>query len=77
MRFANRCRDLVDEARDYHLMPERRALMQTFRTKPRCCNDITGLIYAVGGLTNTGDSLSTVEMIDPMIGLFVFIIYWL
>lgn len=25
------CRDLVDEAKDYHLMPERRALLQTFR----------------------------------------------
>uniref|UniRef100_A0A914XJ89 BTB domain-containing protein n=1 Tax=Plectus sambesii TaxID=2011161 RepID=A0A914XJ89_9BILA len=51
-----RCRDLVDEAKDYHLMPERRALLQTFRTKPRCCNDIPGIVYAVGGLTNDGNS---------------------
>lgn len=56
-----KCRDLVDEAKDYHLMPERRPLLQTFRTKPRCCNDIPGYIFAVGGLTNNGDSLSTVE----------------
>lgn len=59
------CRDLVDEAKDYHLMPERRYLFTTFRTKQRCCYDVPGLIFAVGGLTNTGDSLSTVEMFDP------------
>ena len=62
-----RCRDLVDEARDYHLMPERRALMHTARTKPRCCSDVQGIIYAVGGLTNAGDTMSTVEMYDPLI----------
>uniref|UniRef100_F1KWQ3 Kelch-like protein 18 n=1 Tax=Ascaris suum TaxID=6253 RepID=F1KWQ3_ASCSU len=62
------CRDLVDEAKDYHLMPERRHLMKTFRTKQRCCYDVPGLIFAVGGLTNTGDSLSTVEMFDPTTG---------
>ena len=47
-------RDLVDEAKDYHLMPERRPQLQSQRTKPRSCNDITGLIYAVGGLTRAG-----------------------
>lgn len=52
-----KCRDLVDEAKDYHLMPERRPLMQSFRTRPRMCSDIPGIIYAVGGLTNAGDSL--------------------
>ena len=41
-------RDLVDEARDYHLMPERRSLLQSFRTKPRRCKDVAGVIYAVG-----------------------------
>uniref|UniRef100_A0A915KP29 BTB domain-containing protein n=1 Tax=Romanomermis culicivorax TaxID=13658 RepID=A0A915KP29_ROMCU len=65
------CRDLVDEAKDYHLMPERRPLMQSFRTKPRCCNDILGHIYAVGGLTNNGDSLSTVERYDTMTNRWV------
>lgn len=49
-------RDLLDEAKDYHLMPERRPLLQSFRTRPRCCNDIVGLIYAVGGLTKSGES---------------------
>ncbi|XP_046329513.2 kelch-like protein 18 [Haliotis rufescens] len=62
------CRDLLDEARDYHLMPERRTLLQTFKTRPRCCTDVPGIIYAVGGLTSSGDSLSTVECFDPVVG---------
>ncbi|VDK55316.1 unnamed protein product [Gongylonema pulchrum] len=62
------CRDLIDEAKDYHLMPERRKSFKTFRTKQRCCFDVPGLIFAVGGLTNTGDSLSTVEFYDPRTG---------
>ncbi|XP_074652354.1 kelch-like protein 18 [Tubulanus polymorphus] len=63
-----RCRDLVDEAKDYHLMPERRPLLQTFKRRPRCCTDIVGMIYAVGGLTSSGDSLCTVEAFDPIVG---------
>ena len=55
-------RDLLDEARDFHLMPERRSLIQSFRTKPRRCNDVVGIIYAVGGQTKSGNSLSTVEV---------------
>lgn len=47
--------DLLDEARDYHLMPERRSLLQSFRIKPRCCNYIMGHIFAVGGLAKTGN----------------------
>ncbi|PVD35896.1 hypothetical protein C0Q70_02865 [Pomacea canaliculata] len=62
------CRDLLDEARDYLLMPERRTLMQTFKTRPRCCTDIPGIIYAVGGLTPCGNSLNTVERYDPVTG---------
>lgn len=68
IRSSHRCRDLLDEARDYYLMPERRPLLQSFRTRPRCCNDIVGMIYAVGGLTKSGDSLSTVEVYDPIVG---------
>ena len=48
-------RDLLDEARDYLLMPERRTLLQTFKTRPRCCTDIPGVIYAIGGLTPSGE----------------------
>lgn len=58
----------MDEARDYHLMPERRPLLQSFKTKPRCCKEIVGVIYAVGGQTKSGNSLSTVEVYDPILG---------
>ncbi|VDM96613.1 unnamed protein product [Thelazia callipaeda] len=78
------CRDLIDEAKDYHLLPERRKYFKKFRqifedhpplrmiatvlTKQRCCFDVPGSIFAVGGLTNSGDSLSTVEMYDSLTG---------
>ncbi|PNF20208.1 Kelch-like protein 18 [Cryptotermes secundus] len=68
IRTSHECRDLLDEARDYHLMPERRPLLQSFRSRPRCCNCIMGHIFAVGGLTKSGDSLSTVEVYDPIVG---------
>lgn len=57
-----RCRDLVDEAKDYHLLPDRRSQMQTPRTVPRRCSNENGIIYAVGGLSSSGDSLNSVEM---------------
>ncbi|PAV75433.1 hypothetical protein WR25_17823 [Diploscapter pachys] len=62
------CRDLVDEAKDYHLMPDRRASFKSFRTKPRECPDIPGLIFAVGGFAKSpeAEALSSVEMYDPL-----------
>ena len=65
IRMSMECRDLLDAARDFHLMPERRTLLQSFRTKPRCCRDVAGVIYAVGGQTKCGNSLSTVEVSQP------------
>lgn len=59
------CRDLVDEAKDYYLLPERRNNMNSSRTRPRSGYHIQGCIYAVGGLTKLGDSMSTVEVYDP------------
>ena len=47
IRASHKCRDLLDEARDYHLMPERRSLMQSFRTKPRRCRDIIGKTFSL------------------------------
>ena len=67
IRNSLKCRDLLDEAKDFHLMPERR-LLTKFRTKPRKCKEIAGVIYAVGGQTKAGNSLSTVEVYDPIIG---------
>ncbi|XP_077160551.1 kelch-like protein 18 isoform X2 [Paroedura picta] len=66
VRSCHKCRDLVDEATDYHLMPERRLHLPAFRTRPRCCTSTTGLIYAVGGLNSAGDSLNVVEVFDPI-----------
>jgi kelch-like protein 18 len=62
------CRDLLDEARDYHLMPERRDRLTTFKIRPRNCADVFGSIYAIGGLSSAGDSMSTVEVFDPVKG---------
>ncbi|XP_065053415.1 kelch-like protein 18 [Rhopilema esculentum] len=60
------CRDLIDEAKDYMLMPERRKQVKSFRTSPRRCSEAAGLIYIVGGLSSTGKSLSTVEKFDTV-----------
>lgn len=46
-------RDLLDEARVFHLIPERRPLLQSFRTKQRAC-EVRGHIYVVGGLNRHG-----------------------
>ena len=59
------CRDLVDEAKDYHLLSTRRETMHRFRTRARFGHHVQGLIYAVGGLSKNGDSMSTVEVYDP------------
>lgn len=63
------CRDLLDEARNYHLMPERRSLFKSPRFRARTANT-NGVIYAVGGLTRTGDSVSTVEVYNPATGVW-------
>ncbi|XP_011297003.1 kelch-like protein 18 isoform X2 [Fopius arisanus] len=62
---SHECRDLLDDAKDCHLMPERKHLLESFRFRPRLCNDLVGDIFAVGGLTKYGNSLSTVEVYDP------------
>ncbi|XP_072219891.1 kelch-like protein 18 isoform X1 [Leuresthes tenuis] len=66
IRCCHKCRDLVDEAKDFHLMPERRPHLPAFKTRQRCCTSISGLIYAVGGLNSSGDSLNVVEVFDPV-----------
>lgn len=69
IRSSHKCRDLLDEARVFHLIPERRSLLQSFRTTQRAC-EIKGIIYVVGGLNRHGDSLSTVEYYDPKTSLW-------
>lgn len=67
IRRSHQCRDLLDEAKDFHLMPERRELVQSIRTRPRCSDYVFGQIFAVGGLTKSGDSVSAVEIYDPLL----------
>nr|XP_010958263.2 kelch-like protein 18 [Camelus bactrianus] len=67
VRCCHKCRDLVDEAKDYHLMPERRPHLPAFRTRPRCCTSIAGLIYAVGGLNSAG--ILQLPFVEPCLGL--------
>lgn len=47
IRTNHKCRDLLDEAKDFHLMPERRELLQSYRTRPRGNDFVRGFIYAV------------------------------
>lgn len=42
------CQKLLIEAMKYHLLPERRPMMQSPRTKPR--KSTVGALYAVGGM---------------------------
>jgi len=58
------CRDLIDEAKDYHLLPLDRSSMQGPRTKPRKPFLMVEVMFAVGGWCS-GDAISSVEMFDP------------
>jgi kelch-like protein 1/4/5 len=42
------CQKLLLEAMKYHLLPERRSMLQSPRTKPR--KSTVGALYAVGGM---------------------------
>jgi len=58
------CRDLVDEAKNYLLLPQERPLMQGPRTrsrKPVRCGEV---LFAVGGWCS-GDAIASVERYDP------------
>ncbi|XP_078493321.1 kelch-like protein 20 [Ciona intestinalis] len=57
------CRDLVDEAKNYMLLPQERPLMQGPRTRPR--RPITReVLFAVGGWCS-GDAINSVERYCP------------
>nr|XP_033799859.1 kelch-like protein 4 isoform X2 [Geotrypetes seraphini] len=61
--FANdlECQKLLMEAMKYHLLPERRSMMQSPRTKPR--KSTVGALYAVGGMDATKGA-TTIEKYD-------------
>uniref|UniRef100_A0A1I7TK05 BTB domain-containing protein n=1 Tax=Caenorhabditis tropicalis TaxID=1561998 RepID=A0A1I7TK05_9PELO len=60
-------RDLVDEAKNYLLLPVERPNMQGPRTKPRKPLQIAEMLYAVGGWCS-GDAIASVERMDPIKG---------
>ncbi|XP_017329574.1 kelch-like protein 4 isoform X1 [Ictalurus punctatus] len=55
------CQKLLMEAMKYHLLPERRPMLQSPRTKPR--KSTVGALYAVGGMDATKGS-TTIEKYD-------------
>ncbi|XP_007538004.1 kelch-like protein 4 [Erinaceus europaeus] len=55
------CQKLLMEAMKYHLLPERRPLMQSPRTKPR--KSTVGSLYAVGGMDSMKGT-TTIEKYD-------------
>ncbi|KAM8848709.1 kelch-like protein 4 isoform 2-T2 [Synchiropus picturatus] len=55
------CQKLLMEAMKYHLLPERRPMFQSPRTKPR--KSTVGSLYAVGGMDATKGS-TTIEKYD-------------
>uniref|UniRef100_A0A8C4QD25 Kelch like family member 12 n=1 Tax=Eptatretus burgeri TaxID=7764 RepID=A0A8C4QD25_EPTBU len=57
------CRDLVDEAKKFHLRPEIRAQMQSARTKPRLgANEV---LLVIGGFGSQQSPIDVVEKYDP------------
>ncbi len=58
------CRDYVDEAKDFYLLPERRSSIEPTKLRGRCCKELVGHIYIIGGLTSAGDSVNSVELFD-------------
>jgi len=61
------CRDLVDEAKNYLLLPQERPLMQGPRTRPRKPVRRGEVLFAVGGWCS-GDAIASVERYDPQTG---------
>ena len=54
------CRDLLDEAKNYLLLPEQRAMLEGPRTRPRRPMKYDEILFAVGGWCS-GDAISMVE----------------
>ncbi len=64
IRGCDACRDLVDEAKDYLLLPEQRSQLQGPRTTPRRPIQSNQIMFAVGGWCS-GDAISLVERYNP------------
>ncbi|KAG5841824.1 hypothetical protein ANANG_G00171060, partial [Anguilla anguilla] len=59
VRCCHKCRDLVDEAKDYHLMPERRPHLPALQ-------DPAAVLHLHSGSHIRCDSLNVVEVFDPI-----------
>lgn len=59
------CRDLVDEAKNYLLLPQERAQMVGPRFRPRKPVKRNEMLYAVGGW-RSGEAIDTVERYDQL-----------
>ena len=57
------CRDLVDEAKRFHLRPECRYSMQNCRTKSRV--GLSEVMYVLGGFGSLQSPVDVVEKYDP------------
>uniref|UniRef100_UPI00358FEA1D kelch-like protein 12 n=1 Tax=Myxine glutinosa TaxID=7769 RepID=UPI00358FEA1D len=63
IRCSLECRDLVDEAKKFHLRPEIRAQMQSSRTKPRLgANEV---LLVIGGFGSEQSPIDVVDKYDP------------
>ncbi|CAH8540700.1 unnamed protein product [Schistosoma intercalatum] len=61
-----RCRDILDEVRDVLLMSWK--MSEFFNCRPRKCQDIFGVIYAVGGWNTDLECHGIVETYHPSLG---------
>ncbi|XP_056420297.1 kelch-like protein 29 isoform X3 [Hyla sarda] len=64
------CRDLVNEAKRYHMLPHARQEMQTPRTRPRLSAGVAEVIVLVGGRQMIGmnqRTLTAVTCLNPQI----------
>ncbi|KAK0422893.1 hypothetical protein QR680_007850 [Steinernema hermaphroditum] len=62
-----RCRDLLDEAKNYILLPDERHKMKGPRMNKRRPHTKDEVLFAVGGWCN-GDAIASVERMDPTTG---------
>lgn len=65
VRRCHECRDLVDEAKKFHLRPDLRSCMYGLRTQPRYGSG--DVLVILGGFGSHQNLVDTVEMYDPKI----------
>ncbi|KAL6728764.1 hypothetical protein Aduo_010502 [Ancylostoma duodenale] len=60
-----KCRELVDTAKDYHLVHAEHSSLPSQDANPRVCHDLPCIILAIGGRSNEDTALNNVEKYDP------------